>query len=239
MNPVATAILVLSAMLAWALVVRWLEHNPRGDVLTGIFYRLLQVEAFLVHRLRVEGRGNIPPGTRPGPLIVVVNHTAGVDPLLIQAALSFEVRWMMARDMMAPAMAGLWEWIGVIPVDRFGRDSGSAREAIRYARKGGVLGIFPEGGIERPARRLLPFLPGVGFIIAKTGAPVLPVVIDGTPQCPTAWGSLYTPGRATLTFLPVRSYAGLNPAQITERLQQDFIDATGWPLADRPADQPA
>jgi 1-acyl-sn-glycerol-3-phosphate acyltransferase len=234
-NPTAWIILSFLALLAWAFLVRWLLNNPRGDLFTGIFYRLMKLDAFVFHRLRVFGRENIPdlPARHPGPLIVVINHTAGIDPVLVQAALHFEVRWMMARDMMVPALKALWDWSGAIPVDRGGRDTGSARDAIRYVRSGHAIGIFPEGGIERPPRTLLPFHPGVGFIIAKTEASVLPVIVEGTPVCPNAWGSLYTRGRARVTFLPLRTYAGLKPAEITAKLQQDYLDATGWPLGER------
>lgn len=201
----------LAAWTLWAWVCAWIRGNPRGDFTTGVLYRLIQVHARLLHRLRAHGAHHLP--INPGPLIVVSNHTAGIDPLLIQALCPFEVRWMMARDMMVPAGRALWEYARIIPVDREVGDSAALREGIRHLRSGGVLGVFPEGGIERPRGTLLPFEQGLGLLIARTGASVLPVVISGTPDADTAWESLLTPSHSCVTIhapiaaasLPARS----------------------------------
>src|SRR5690606_15597843 len=110
-----------------------------------------------------------------GPLIVVANHTAGVDPILTSAACPFQIRWIMAQDMRLPWLNWFWRWQRVIFVSRTGRDRGSVREALAHLKDGGVIGIFPEGGLERPPRQILPFRRGVGLLIAKAGVPVLPV----------------------------------------------------------------
>ncbi|HYE02339.1 MAG TPA: hypothetical protein VD963_03785, partial [Phycisphaerales bacterium] len=88
---------VLVALAGWLLVAiasARLLRNPRGDVETGLVLWGIRVYAGLLHSLRIRGGRHIPPSRRPGPLIVVANHTAGVDPLLIQSACPFEVRWM-------------------------------------------------------------------------------------------------------------------------------------------------
>lgn len=236
MTPAEWAILaigVFGILLAWAFFCAWIMDNPRGDVDIGLAWRILQIYSFLVHRLRVLGREHRPDSSRPGPLIVVVNHTAGVDPILIQAACPFEIRWMMAADMRLPTFEWFWSWIRIISVEREGREIAAAREAIRHVRAGGVLGIFPEGGIERPVRRLLPFSPGVGFIIAKTGAPVLPAIIEGTPDAEPAWASLWRFSRSSITFYPAIRYqdTGLSPAEIAADLHRRFEEWTGWPTA--------
>ena len=228
-------IVALVVWLCWAWVARWLMDNPRQDFETGLVWRLMQVYTRLVHRLKVEGREHIPAEPHPGPLLVVANHTAGVDPLLVQSVCPFFLRWMMAADMQLPALAGLWRWAEVIGVDRDGREVAAAREAIRHLREGGVIGIFPEGNLERPARHILPFLPGVGLIIAKTGTRVLPVVIEGTPQVDPAWSSLWRPSRARLRFLPIVTYdAQQGAAHIAADLRARFLEATGWPACDEP-----
>ena len=235
--PVALWVVIALAVWAlWAWVAAWIMANPRGDFETGISWRLMQIYVRLVHRLRVSGTEHIPSEPEPGPMVVVANHTAGVDPLLIQAACPFFVRWMMALDMRLPAMEWFWRWSEVISVDRDGREVAAARTAIQHLREGGVVGIFPEGNLERPHRHILPFLPGVGLIIAKSGARVLPVVVDGTPQVDPAWSSLWRTSRATVRFLPAISYAtsDLGPAEIAADLRQRFLDASGWPACDTP-----
>ncbi len=233
-------VILVVVMLVGAVVGvagRWLLDTPRGeDLETGLVWRGLQLYARVVHRLRVEGLEHVPQGRDAGPLIVVSNHTSGADPLLVQAALRFEVRWLMAADMMVGLLGPLWRWSGVIGVDRSGRDRRSVLEGVRHLREGGVIGVFPEGGIERPAQHVLPFHGGVGFFVKKTGARVLPVIIDGTPYASTAYGSLHRRSRARLRFLEPIDYSGsgLDAGEIAQDLQQRFLDATGWAFNDSP-----
>lgn len=207
--------------LAFAFACHRLQRNPRGTVDAGFLLFVGGVYARLVHRLRVRGLENVPAA---GPLIVVSNHTAGIDPLLIQLALPFEVRWMMALDMQIAVIEPFWRWARVIGVKREqggGKpDATGIREAIAHLKHAGVLGIFPEGGIERPAGRLMPFLPGVGVLAGRAGVPILPVIIRGTPVTRSAWGSLYTPSRAVVEFLPVVKFpARSDPEQVARELQ--------------------
>lgn len=231
----ASWIIPAALWLAWAGICRWLENNPRGDGFSGLAWHLNHLYCRVFHRLRVSGRENIPLSRRPGALVVVCNHTAGIDPLLVAAAVPFYVRWMMGLDMMLERFRGFWEWVEIIAVNRRGRDMAGTREAVRHLERGGVLGVFPEGGLERPAGRLRRFHEGVGFIIARTEAPVLPVWIHGTPQVDPAWASLWRRGHAQLTFGPVMHFAGrtLAPAEITREIQEWFERVSGWPAEKR------
>jgi 1-acyl-sn-glycerol-3-phosphate acyltransferase len=235
-------LLPLLLWLLWALIAYVLTRNPRNEPVAGLTLAFLRFYALWFHRLSIRGGEHIPRSLHPGPLIVVCNHTAGVDPVLVQGAVRFEIRWMMARDMMPAFLAGLWKFTGVIPVNRAGADMTAARQALRYLAHGdpdntqghpGVIGIFPEGGIERPARTVLPFQPGVGLLIHKSKAPVLQVIIDGTPQTPTAWGSLFQRSTrvVSLRFLPIKHYrdSGLSAAAIADDLRARLITETGWP----------
>lgn len=222
-----------AALLGGALAARWLQRASLrgGDIETAFALRLIQAYCAGLHSLRVEGRENIPPDPGPRGLIVIANHTAGVDPLLIQAACPFEVRWMMALDMQAPALRWLWDFARVISVDRaLNASRMGLKTAADHVRSGGAVGIFPEGHLERPPRMLLPFQPGLGVLIRRTGAPVLPIVIDGTPQIDPAWASLWRSSRSSIRFLPVVTYErGESAEDITTDLRRRFLEATGWP----------
>ncbi|CAG0996076.1 hypothetical protein PHYC_02570 [Phycisphaerales bacterium] len=227
----STWIIPSALWLAWAGACRLLENNPRGDGFSGAVWYLNILYCRIFHRLRVTGAENIPRDAHPGTLVVVCNHTAGIDPLLVAAAVPFFVRWMMGLDMMLDRFRGFWEWAEIVAVNRRGRDMAGTREAVRHLERGGVLGVFPEGGLERPANRFRRFHEGVGFMIARTHAPVLPVWIRGTPQVDPAWASLWRPGRAELTFGPVMDFAERNlaPAEITREIQAWFERVSGWP----------
>jgi len=236
--PAAVGWIVVAAMawLAFAGVARWmLRTSPRSqsDVATAIAYRLLQVYVRVYHRLRLEGRENIPRSRTAGPLIVVSNHASGVDPLLIQAVCPFEVRWMMAEEMRLPWLEPVWQWAGIIFVDRTQKQTMGARVAIRGLQSGGVLGLFPEGGLERPPRRIQPFLHGVGLLVARTRAPVLPIVIEKGATGRSAWASLIRPSRSRVRAMPMLRYEdrSMRAEEITEDLHRRYLEWTGWPAA--------
>jgi 1-acyl-sn-glycerol-3-phosphate acyltransferase len=167
----------------------------------------------------------------------VVNHTAGIDPVLVQVACPFFVRWIMASRMRLPQFEGLWSFLDIISIDQESRDAAAIRASLRVLSEGGVLGIFPEGGIERPPEQLLPFAPGVGLLVSRGRARVLPVVIDGTPVAPTAWGSLFRPSRSRVRFFPVIDYPAMkmSAGEIVKDLESRYRAWTGWPVNPRPA----
>ncbi|MBL8762275.1 MAG: 1-acyl-sn-glycerol-3-phosphate acyltransferase [Phycisphaerae bacterium] len=228
----ATILGILAVLAPVGAACRWLLDNPREDVATGLATLLGKFLARVVHRCRVEGREHVPGSRRPGPLIVVVNHTAGIDPVLVQVACPFYIRWIMAQRMRLPQFECVWSFLDIIGIDQNSRDAAAIRASLRVLGEGGVLGIFPEGGIERPARQLLPFAPGVGLLVSRGKARVLPVVIDGTPVTPTAWGSLCTPSRARVRFFPVIDYPsmGLSAGEIVKDLRARYEAWTGWPV---------
>ena len=240
MPPVLIVILAVAGWVALALGLRLIllwhfSHGPGGDPVTGLLCLWARVYCRVMHRAQYRGLKLVPQTNRPGGLIVVSNHTGPIDPLLIQAACRFDVRWMMAADMMIPQLGWLWRHQRMIPVARDGSDSGPAREAIRHVQAGGILGVFPEGALVRPRDQIRPFHPGVGFIIAKTRAPVLLAWISGTPE-PTELGpALTSRSHARLDFIDRLEFTEEDdPAAITESLRHRVAEASGWPLCDEP-----
>ncbi len=234
----ALALAVLFALGRYILAI-----NPRpGDPDAAALVRFFQLYARALHNLRVHNAHNIPDHLKrkhanPTPLIIAVNHTAGIDPILVHAAIpNANIRWMMAADMRSPALEGLWNYANIIFVDRDDPKPDAIKQAIKHLNNGGTLGIFPEARIERPPKQLLPFKQGLGTIVRRTNAPVLPVVVRDTPLGPTAWHSITRPSNATVEILPLITYdtKALKPADITTDLQKRFQQATGWPINSKP-----
>lgn len=240
MTVVTWIIPALAVLLAFALFCRWLLDAPRDeDVVLGLIYRFIQLYSRWFHHLRVTGLENVPRTKDPGPLVVVCNHTAGIDPLLVQSLCLFQVRWMMALDMRMSRLDWFWNWSGMIFVDRTGKDQVGMREAIRHVNDGGVVGVFPEGALERPPRHLLPFHPGVGLIVSRTGAPVLPMIIEGTPVVKQPWDSLTRQSHSSITVGPMMRFDGMKAAEISRRLREWYTVQTGWPSGVTPSTSPA
>ncbi len=118
--------------------------------------------------------------------------------------------------------------------DRRNRALSATPEPLRQVKAGGVLGIFPEGGLERPPCTILPFQAGVGMIIRRTGAPVLPVVVTDTPIADQAWGSMLKTSRSVITIQKPVDYSGREwtAEAIADDLRRRYSDWTGWPLND-------
>ncbi len=244
-----TITLLAGAALLWTVLAylgsRFARHDTRGsagdeNIPVGFFVWVMHVYARRVHRVRFEGLHHARAAgdaLRAGrPLILTPNHTSGVDTVLIQAGLDFEPRWMMAADMRVPWAGGFWELGRIIFVDRDAPDAASLRTALRHLEGGGALGIFPEGHLERPPRHVLPFKQGVGLMIRRSRALVLPVVIEGTPQIDPAFASLVRTSRSVVRFLEPVDYAedrSMKPAQIVADLRGRIASATGWPTTER------
>ncbi|MBA4120508.1 MAG: hypothetical protein C0513_07405 [Isosphaera sp.] len=261
MTPHPPAILVAAlAWLVWAALAHALCRNPRRHPLGGFAYGFARLYVPLWHGLRVVGAENLPParpaadrdalpalvGPAGRPVIVVANHTAGLDPLLIYLAIPHAFpRFVMAADMRVGSLEDFWSFGRIIFIDRHrGSDHAALRAALNHLRAGGTLGLFPEGRIRTSDVPLHPFQPGLALLLARTKAAVLPVVITGTPLHPTAWASLYVPtrlaspaGRITLTIMPIFDHLalGIRPADAPAALESLFRQQLGLPMTPGPA----
>ncbi len=231
-----TGLAILGVLwLAFAAVCAAAERlDVRSDTVTGLAMLAARAHARFWLGVKYEGREHVPQGPRAFPLIVVANHTSGVDPILVQSACPFHVRWMMMRQMMLPALDRLWDFLEIVPVGP--GESQSARTGLRHLKSGGVLGIFPEGGIERPPGRLMPFQPGTGVLVQRSGARVLLMAIQGTPANASVFLSILLPAKARVRVLGLIDYSasGLDAAGIAQDLQDRLAGALGWPASTPP-----
>ena len=153
----------------------------------------------LYHHLSVRTRNPLPAS---GAAILVCNHISGLDPVLLQAASSRLIVWMMAKEYYdMKSMKWFFKTVEAIPVARGQRDTSSTRAAIRALEAGRVLGIFPEGKIET-SRDLLPFHIGVAMIALRTGVPVYPAYLDGTTRGKEMLPAVLMPNTISLRFGP-------------------------------------
>ena len=161
--------------------------------------------ARIYHRVNVLSPQRLP---KHGPAILICNHVSGLDPMLIQSVCPRLIVWMMAREYYEiPLLRPIFRTVEAIPVDRGGRDLAATRAALRALEAGRILGVFPEGKIEK-SRQLLPFQTGVALMAEKAGVPVYPAYLDGTQRNKTMVQAFLYPNVATLAFGPVVQGAG-------------------------------
>jgi 1-acyl-sn-glycerol-3-phosphate acyltransferase len=151
------------------------------------------------HHLKVLNPCPIP---EQGGAILVCNHTSSLDPIPLQAACPRLITWMMAREY-AGHFGTRWFFNAIEPilVERSGRDLAATRAALRALKEGKILGIFPEGRIEKTPD-LLDFQTGIALLAMKSKALVYPAYLDGSQRCKGMAEAVLTPQRVTLAFGP-------------------------------------
>jgi acyl-[acyl-carrier-protein]-phospholipid O-acyltransferase/long-chain-fatty-acid--[acyl-carrier-protein] ligase len=129
-------------------------------------------------RASVEGAENVP---RNGPALLVSNHVSYADSVLVGLTTPRIIRFLVwAPFYRIKATQLFFKVFHAIPVQQ-----GSAKtivSALKAARveleHGHLVGIFPEGGVTHSGN-VEPFTRGFGRIVEGTGAPIIPMHIEG------------------------------------------------------------
>jgi 1-acyl-sn-glycerol-3-phosphate acyltransferase len=164
---------------------------------------------FLLKFERVEGTEHFPA---TGPVIVMINHIAFVDPIVVMASLPRNIVPMAKVEAYQYPVWGifpkLWE---VIPVRRQSIDRKALRHAMNVLRAGEAILIAPEG---TRGSQLQQGKEGVAFLGSRTNATIVPVAVEGTVGFPSVnpkrWkqpGAVVKIGKP-FRFVPDRGAAG-------------------------------
>jgi 1-acyl-sn-glycerol-3-phosphate acyltransferase len=117
-----------------------------------------------------------------GPLIVAMNHESYLDPPLAGTASGREMFFLARKTLLdVPVLGWILPHLNVVPVDQEGTDRSALKALIRILKSGNATVVFPEGARTLDGN-LQPALPGLGFVIAKTLAPVLPMRVFGSHE---------------------------------------------------------
>jgi len=191
--PLGALLLVVGAIA----LPRILVTGPFEKRRVNAFWRFVRIICVMWHKLQWRGVDRVP---REGAVILASNHTTGLDPFLIQSALPRLVRWVMTTSYRFRLLEPMWKEIHPICLDLDGRDLSELRELIREIKKGGIVGLFPEGRLQRDERGLGEFRAGIGLIARRTGATIVPVWIDGTPRKRNMLWHFLWPSNSRVTF---------------------------------------
>lgn len=114
-----------------------------------------------------------------GGMILAMNHQSYLDPPLAGICCKREINFLARKTLLEwPVMGPLFPKLNVVPVDQERADMSALKTIIKLVRGGGATIVFPEG--ERTLDgNLQPAQPGLGLVIAKTLAPVVPMRIFG------------------------------------------------------------
>jgi 1-acyl-sn-glycerol-3-phosphate acyltransferase len=128
-----------------------------------------------LYRPQVTGLENLP---REGPVLLLPNHISYGDAALMQAASPRHIRFVVYEPIYHQVgLRWIMRLMRTIPIMP-GKSENGLKATIEALEAGHVVCLFPEGGISRVGK-LLELRHGFVRIAAATGAPVLPVHIDG------------------------------------------------------------
>lgn len=149
-----------------------------GDTGLYTFLRWLAVPFFGgLYRCRVRGAEHLP---RTGPAMVAMTHKCFWDPVIAGMIFDRPLRFMAKKELFVNAQAGKFiTSLGAFPLDRGAGDRAALETALTILQRDEVLLMFPEGH-RQTDDAVHEFLPGVGMIALRSGAPVIPLALDGT-----------------------------------------------------------
>lgn len=169
----------------------------------GMLYRIFDWGNRLICRLLYHV---FPPSGSPlpetGPVLLVSDHSAYSDPMVLAATVGRPIIFLTAREIYdRPILRWFCKRVQYIPVRRDIQDVRAVRAMLRALSEGEVISLFPEGGIDE-YRKEHGHL-GIGYMALKTGAPVIPASIAWDKARPlTLVRSLCTPGKAKVRYGP-------------------------------------
>lgn len=168
----------------------------------------------------VDVRGSLPP-ERGRPHVVVSNHVSLADVALI-GSIPWEMKWISKRANFWIPFLGLMMWMaGDVYVRRDDRNSRSrAYDRLKaWVERGSSVIVFPEGTRSRTGE-LLPFRNGPFRLAIETGAPLLPMAVQGTREAIEKGSLAFGPAHARIAILEPVPVDGLTLEDV-ETLRDD------------------
>lgn len=136
----------------------------------------------IVFRPKYYGVDNIPS---EGAVILAGNHTNNLDAAMMIGAPKRIVHMMAKKELFSNKISNyFFRSMGCISVNRSINDENAKSEAIDVLKNNEVLGIFPEGTVNKTLYKeneqlILPFKYGAVSFAKKTNAYIVPFAING------------------------------------------------------------
>lgn len=145
-------------------------------ILRAVMHLLKAV--ILFRSVHLRGLDKVP---RTGPVLVVGNHIASLDPPLTGALIKrFDVHYMAKAEYFElRRQRWMFRAYNAFPVVRHSPDRHALKQALQILRDGHVLMMYPEGTRSRDLQMHRPYA-GAGFLARKSQAPIVPVAVWGS-----------------------------------------------------------
>lgn len=183
--------------------------------------------------MRIEVSGLERFNNSEGGVLIAVSHVSHLDPIVVSALLERRISWVSRVEFYRQwLMRTVLYHGGAFRVDRDGHALPTIREGLKRLARGEAIGIFPEGELMRGENSVLRGASvkcGVCTLAARSGCPVIPVVVLGTdrlakvgPWLPAKRGKLWVRVGEPLQA-PASARTKSGRAEFAAELQEEYV----------------
>jgi len=142
------------------------------------FLRLILKPIYILYyNPKIYGKENL---NVEGPVIIAGNHIHLMDQCNIIVSTKRVVTYMAKKEYFDSwKTRWFFKAVGCIPVNRGSKEDTSKSIALEVLKRGGCIGIFPEGTRNKTKEKLLPFKFGAVSMAEKTNATIIPFANTG------------------------------------------------------------
>jgi 1-acyl-sn-glycerol-3-phosphate acyltransferase len=218
-------LLALVLLPAFVAVALWKRRRDPTNRARGRMMRFFgRAASILTPMWRFTVEGQAPADIEQRGYVVVSNHESNADPFLL-SHLPFAMRFIAKEELFRlPLLGWLMRCGGDVRLKR--GDATSVRammaECERTLRGGLPVMIFPEGTRSRDGQ-LLPFKDGAFRLAIQAGAPILPLVIEGTRTCMPKGSRWFGVARASVRILDPIATDGMTDVAALRDLTRECI----------------
>lgn len=188
----------------------------------------------MVYAVEQHGADRVP---RSGPVVLAANHIGYLDGALVLSMSPRPSHFLVLASTLETPVGPLLRLSGQIPIDQKVGDRKALGHSLEVLRRGGVVGIFPEGG--RGRGDLAAAGRGVAWLALQGDAVVVPVACLGTRatgEHADAWPRLRS--RLVVDFgepLPLSRPEGMPGKEALRRAAEQVRITLGGHVADASA----
>lgn len=150
----------------------------KPNLTRSIIHGLIRIAFKLLGDIEIKGKENVP---EKGSFVLATNHLGMADVLMFHFVFDRYDMFIPVGEKWSKSafLRFLGKRLNFIFIDRFNPDLKALRQMIGLMEQGNSLVIAPEG-TRSPTGALIEGKPGVAYLAARSGYPVIPVAITGT-----------------------------------------------------------
>lgn len=171
------------------------EENMRNPFLYKLVKPLILLWFKPRYRPEYIDKENIP---KKGRVILAGTHINNLDAFMLGSSTRRPVRFIAKKEL----FKGIGKWFftacGLVPVDRQNHNDNVMSDSTRLLEKEALIGIFPEGTVNKTNEIIMPFKTGAVRMAIQTKSPIVPFAIIGNYEkykknVKIIFGELYYP----------------------------------------------